>query len=734
MTGSIQITPSEVWSAVRLITKGKSEAARVEPLKLRKANGNLSVTEAESRAVMTASLAETFSKTGTFNQDTINSVRLRPLQPWLDKVPTSDEISKAIKKAKNNKAAGENGICIELYKALEEDDETKLYFEDMLTCVWKSGSFPTGDIADGPAQPMPNPTIAIARKDGWTISFEQRNPKQQESKSHDRYEQYKSSRTCAEALQNGASLNDLNHDFKHNFLFLHDPTTTPRDEPMQISDDSLGVMYEEWKISRMKLLPKKGDLSLCKNWRAICLLDVASKVLSSIVAARTQSVQLTQGMEEQAGFRPDRSTIDALFSVGIGLNKRKEHGLETWALYIDLVKAFDSVPREALFMILRRFGFPDHFVNIIIRLHSEAKIKVKIGDVDTEMDSSIGVRQGSCEGPVLFLFFMQAVMETLVWPAGIIKPEFCTSRAGGAASGAGAHSQRSQRFDFCYSLFADDCALLFDTREDLQAGAECMYKHLRLFGMEMHIGRDGAPSKSEAMFYPTEAQNYDDADTSSFSVNNGHVSFAVEFKYLGATISNSLTSDADVDKRLKQASAVFGALKATLTRRDIDLKVRGRIYVTLCLSILLYGSECWSLRLDLKARLTRFHASCARTMCRIKMSHTMRHHIRSADLFTRLGIYSFDCYYYSRLLRWAGHVARMPLSRLPRMLITSWVDHPRPTGSPPMSWARNLQSVLTKMNLPRAFAFWSMYAQNRESWHERTCLEAVETQLLQPER
>ena len=50
------------------------------------------------------------------------------------------------------------------------------------------------------------------------------------------------------------------------------------------------------------------------------------------------------------------------------------------------------------------------------------------------------------------------------------------------------------------------------------------------------------------MFYPTEAQNYDDAGTSSFSVNNGHVSFAVEFKYLGAKISNSLTSDADVDK------------------------------------------------------------------------------------------------------------------------------------------------------------------------------------------
>ena len=57
----------------------------------------------------------------------------------------------------------------------------------------------------------------------------------------------------------------------------------------------------------------------------------------------------------------------------MGLQKRKEHKLETLALFIDLVKAFDSAPREALFAVLRRIGLPDHFVNIVIRLHKKRK-------------------------------------------------------------------------------------------------------------------------------------------------------------------------------------------------------------------------------------------------------------------------------------------------------------------------------------------------------------------------
>jgi len=66
------------------------------------------------------------------------------------------------------------------------------------------------------------------------------------------------------------------------------------------------------------------------------------------------------GMESQVGFRWDQGTHDGLFTTYLGLSKRNENGLETWALFIDLLKAFDSVPRGALLAILRRYGMPDH--------------------------------------------------------------------------------------------------------------------------------------------------------------------------------------------------------------------------------------------------------------------------------------------------------------------------------------------------------------------------------------
>jgi hypothetical protein len=83
------------------------------------------------------------------------------------------------------------------------------------------------------------------------------------------------------------------------------------------------------------------------------------------------------------------------------------------------------------------------------------------------------------------------------------------------------------------------------------------------------------PSKTEAVFIPPPRRLYSDADTSRLGVLDylgnviGFIDFTTEFKYLGSIVHHSPTSDSDVDKRIRSASAAFGALQNILTNKDI---------------------------------------------------------------------------------------------------------------------------------------------------------------------
>ncbi len=69
---------------------------------------------------------------------------------------------------------------------------------------------------------------------------------------------------------------------------------------------------------------------------------------------------------------------------------------------------------------------------------------------------------------MLFLFVMQAAMEAMNWP--VPKPEFRT-RTDGVTMGEKSERKRvATTFEFWLSLFADDCALFFNTRSDLITG------------------------------------------------------------------------------------------------------------------------------------------------------------------------------------------------------------------------------------------------------------------------
>ena len=122
----------------------------------------------------------------------------------------------------------------------------------------------------------------------------------------------------------------------------------------------------------------------------------------------------------------------------------------------------------------------------------------------------------------------------------------------------------------------------------------------------------------------------------------------------------------------------FGALSNVLRNKHFSNHLKGEVYKALVLSTLLYGCEVWCLREDLFNRLRSFHKRCVRSMCRVSLRHAFHHHISSATLFQRLNVMDLDSYYHNRILRWAGHVARMrmPMTMtraLRQLLVAYWL-------------------------------------------------------------
>ena len=91
-----------------------------------------------------------------------------------------------------------------------------------------------------------------------------------------------------------------------------------------------------------------------------------------------------------------------------------------------------------------------------------------------------------------------------------------------------------------------------------------------------------------------------------------------------------------------------------------------------------------------------------------------------ASLFRRLGILDIDSYFHIRILRWAGHIARMPMSRAPRQLLTGWLSHSRPIGCPQMTWGRTLENALKSKGISKDLDEWIAIAKDRSKCRQLT--------------
>jgi hypothetical protein len=61
----------------------------------------------------------------------------------------------------------------------------------------------------------------------------------------------------------------------------------------------------------------------------------------------------------------------------------------------------------------------------------------------------------------------------------------------------------------------------------------------------------------------------------------------------------------------------------------------------------------------------------------------------------------------------------MHMDRMPRKLLTGWVEHARPEGCPQMTWGRTLNEALKNYDLLSDFGQWIALAADRRVWQQR---------------
>ena len=79
---------------------------------------------------------------------------------------------------------------------------------------------------------------------------------------------------------------------------------------------------EEWTKSLIIMMQKKGNLRCCNNYRTI---SHPSKIMLRIILNRLKGKAEELLSEEQAGFRPKRSTIEQIFNIRLLIEKHVDH-------------------------------------------------------------------------------------------------------------------------------------------------------------------------------------------------------------------------------------------------------------------------------------------------------------------------------------------------------------------------------------------------------------------------
>ena len=433
-----------------------------------------------------------------------------------------------------------------------------------------------------------------------------------------------------------------------------------------------------WKSQEFVVIYKAGNSKECTNYRTIALISHASKILLQILLNRMRKKIEMELPDEQAGFRPGRSTADMLVIIQVLTEKVMGIGGQALITFIDYSKAFDSISHVQLFDIMLELGFPEHIVTLLQSLYIDQTAVIRWNGSTTEtFPIGKGVRQGCILSPHLFSLYTESVMR-----------EAEIQDLGYSIGGRNISNAR----------YADDTALIAQSPMEMQQLLD-------------KVNAAGAQRLLKLNVKKTKLMTIGDVpDDINIRVNNDPVEKVKQFKYLGSLKSSDGDCSKDVNARIAMAKRRMCELTTLWKDRSIPVALKMRLVKTLVWTVLSYGAEAWTLKVRDERKITSMEMWLWRRMLRISWMEKRTDISILQELEIKRELLG---HVRKRKLTYYGHLCRDHGCQLTKTVVEGYVEGRRRRGRPRKQYIDNIKqwTQLTTSQCVRA-------AEDRSRWKQ----------------
>ena len=171
---------------------------------------------------------------------------------------------------------------------------------------------------------------------------------------------------------------------------------------------------KEFTDGLMFLLYKKKEKSKIENYRPITLLNTDYKIYTKTIAKRLAVIAPKIINEDQAGFIPKRSLYDHTRTTQMIVEYCEVTEKDGCIVALDQEKAYDKIDHDYLWIILKKYGLPETFINRIKEMYKNTSKAIMInGIVTRKYEVKRGVHQGDPMSCVLYDIAIEPLAEAL---------------------------------------------------------------------------------------------------------------------------------------------------------------------------------------------------------------------------------------------------------------------------------------------------------------------------------